>query len=238
MAACDELEWLAVLDFEATCLKDQRIRPQEIIELPTVLLHVRTRARVEFQRYVRPTHHPRLSAFCTELTGIEQHTVDAADEFLPAFREHRRWLAQQTGGARFLFVTCGDWDLKTALPAQLAALGERALPREYARWCNVKRAFEALRGGKARGMMDMIDRTPGLAHTGRHHSGIDDCRNIAGVCEGLLDAGAARGWGAARVFAPSPAAPAPPARGASWSWSGALLPGGGGGAAGGAGGGG
>lgn len=31
-----------ILDFEATCEKDKRIHPQEIIEFPTVLLNAQT----------------------------------------------------------------------------------------------------------------------------------------------------------------------------------------------------
>ncbi len=34
-----------------------------------------------FHRFVRPVHRPRLSPFCTTLTGITQAMVDEADEF-------------------------------------------------------------------------------------------------------------------------------------------------------------
>jgi 3'-5' exoribonuclease 1 len=82
-------EYIAVIDFEATCERNQgNSFPHEIIEFPIVLIHVpkRTIVRREmieldrcfvvqvdrFQSYCRPTIRPILSSFCTQLTGIEQ----------------------------------------------------------------------------------------------------------------------------------------------------------------------
>jgi DNA polymerase III alpha subunit (gram-positive type) len=55
-------------------------------------------------------HHPTLSAFCTNLTGITQDQVDSAPEFPEAFRAFRQWLAEEgilSGEISFAFVTCG-----------------------------------------------------------------------------------------------------------------------------------
>lgn len=51
----------------------------EIIELSCVVLSAR-RLQVlgQYQGYVRPTQHPLLDPFCTQLTGIQQHQVDGA----------------------------------------------------------------------------------------------------------------------------------------------------------------
>lgn len=70
-----KFDYLLVLDFEATCgTKGYEPKPQEIIEFPCALLNVKRGFQVEaiFHEYVRPTHHPLLSTFCTELTGITQ----------------------------------------------------------------------------------------------------------------------------------------------------------------------
>jgi len=62
-----------VLDFEATCDKSRAFGPQEIIEFPAVLLNPESLAiESEIQQYVRPVQNPTLTAFCTELTGIQQ----------------------------------------------------------------------------------------------------------------------------------------------------------------------
>ena len=60
-----------VLDFEATCLRDQQIDPQEIIEFPCVKVDAKNfSVESSFHRYVRPVHLPNLSHFCTELVTI------------------------------------------------------------------------------------------------------------------------------------------------------------------------
>ena len=109
-----------VLDFEATCLRNQLIDPQEIIEFPCIKVSgVDFSARFEdsFHRYVKPVHHPNLSHFCTELTGITQDMVDDEAEFSAVLKDFDEWVSNQ-GPGNFTFVTCGDWDLKTMLTKQ------------------------------------------------------------------------------------------------------------------------
>ena len=68
--------FLLVMDFEATCIKDQKIEPQEIIEIPVLKVDTRTMEPIgEFHTYVRPVKRPRLSPFCTKLTKITQAQV-------------------------------------------------------------------------------------------------------------------------------------------------------------------
>lgn len=46
-------------------------------EFPGVLIDTSTgKIEEEFQQYVRPEENNRLSAFCTQLTGIKQQQVD------------------------------------------------------------------------------------------------------------------------------------------------------------------
>ena len=69
-------KFLLVMDFEATCIKDQKIEPQEIIEIPVLKVDTKTMEPVgEFHTYVRPVKRPRLSPFCTKLTKITQTQV-------------------------------------------------------------------------------------------------------------------------------------------------------------------
>jgi inhibitor of KinA sporulation pathway (predicted exonuclease) len=191
-------ETIVVLDFEATCQPGGAPAPQEVIEFPSVLVSLRERAVLdEFSSFVRPVHHPTLSAFCTELTGIRQEEVDGAPPFLEVLARHQAWLAGhgllESAGAeeRFAFVTCGDWDLATMLPAQCgaSALPTSALPRVYRRWINIKKIYiEQMKTTKANGMPAML-RGLGLELEGRHHRGIDDCRNIARIALALAGRG-------------------------------------------------
>ena len=74
---------LLVVDLEATC--DARGFPRaerETIEIGAVLVEpVHLEVVKEFQSFVRPVRHPHLTDYCRELTGIEQHDVDAAPSF-------------------------------------------------------------------------------------------------------------------------------------------------------------
>jgi ERI1 exoribonuclease 3 len=68
---------LLILDFEATCGNGigtaVHKRNQEIIEWPTLLYNIQTDTlEATFHQYIRPVVVPQLTAFCTELTGIEQ----------------------------------------------------------------------------------------------------------------------------------------------------------------------
>ena len=66
-------DYFLVLDFEATCDEQRGFNPPEIIEFPTVILNTKTlQPEGEFHHYVKPTVNPKLTAFCTELTGIQQ----------------------------------------------------------------------------------------------------------------------------------------------------------------------
>lgn len=88
---------ILVLDFEATCAGGSgRKFPHEIIEFPVVVLDTYSLEIVsEFRRYVRPTHQPQLSSFCTELTGITQAMVDAAPTLDEVLKEFNTWLTEE-----------------------------------------------------------------------------------------------------------------------------------------------
>lgn len=183
----------AVLDFEATCWPDGAGVPrgeQEVIELPTVVVDAETLETVaEFHQYVRPTWRPQLSAFCTELTGIEQDTVDAAGAWREVWPMFLAFCAEhQLDQDDCCFVTCGDWDLRSMLPLQCHHVRNRP-PRFLQRWANIKKLFEETRGQPAQGgMAGMLQRCR-LPLLGRHHSGIDDSRNIAQLLKHLIQNG-------------------------------------------------
>ena len=184
-----------VLDFEATCDRERRPEPQEIIEFPSVLVDL-SEGRVidSFSTFVRPHHHPVLTAFCKQLTGIEQAQVASASPFHEVLARHQTWLDDHgLDETNALFVTCGDWDLGTMLPAQCRASVPpiRSLPPIYRSWMNLKVAYrDALGVRRAPGMAGML-RALDLPLVGRHHRGIDDCHNLARLLVRLLSEGAA-----------------------------------------------
>jgi ERI1 exoribonuclease 3 len=210
--------YYCVIDFEATCLRDSQISNQEIIEFPAVFINAETlSAEFEFHSYVKPVRNAMLSEFCTELTGIEQATVDAAPEFGRVFFQFCSFLAEHglAGGKtrtrasgdvmpprEIIFVTHGDWDLKTMLPQQ-CQVSNMKVPSEFKRWVNLKNVYkdwETQREAEKKGHKKKSSRRGlGMAHmltyldmelVGRHHSGIDDTRNIARMLVELCRRGA------------------------------------------------
>ncbi|XP_070562485.1 ERI1 exoribonuclease 3-like isoform X2 [Ptychodera flava] len=184
-------DFFLVLDFEATCDSATKIVPQEIIEFPVLKINGKTfETETEFHTYVQPTANPRLTPFCTELTGITQDKVDGKPTLQETMKIFEKWMEEQgflDGRCSFVFVTCGDWDLKTMLPGQCSHFRIH-LPQYFKTWINIKRPFSSACGRSKLGMMGML-RELKLTHHGRHHSGIDDCRNIANILKALAERG-------------------------------------------------
>ena len=182
-----------VLDFEATCGDREPVRPQEIIEFPSVLVLLDTMEIVdEFTSFVRPFHNPQLTNFCCEFTSITQGDVDGAPLFHEVLEAHEKWLGNHgLTETNSVFVTCGDWDLGTMFPAQ-CGIGQQPvefLSPIYTRWLNIKVPYSMLFERKAPGLAGML-RSLGLQLAGVHHRGIDDCRNITKVLGALVSRGA------------------------------------------------
>lgn len=162
-----------VVDLEATC-DDRGAVPRsesEIIEIGAVLVEGASLHPVaEFQTFVRPQLHPRLTWFCTELTTITQDDVD----FAPTFVEVAERIT--AFGRNALFCSWGNYD-RNQLEHDARRHGIPCpLGPQHA---NVKQLFaHALglrRGVGNRGAMGIV----GLSATGTNHRGIDDARNIA-----------------------------------------------------------
>ena len=112
-------DYLLILDFEATCNDVAPFpEPQEIIEFPTIALSTKTGDVVDyFHEYIRPSMHPKLTPFCTNLTGITQDMVDKGVTFEEALNKHRSWVFEKLGARpfgsaegdspTFLYCTCG-----------------------------------------------------------------------------------------------------------------------------------
>jgi inhibitor of KinA sporulation pathway (predicted exonuclease) len=171
-----------VIDLEATC-DDSGAIPRnqtEIIEIGAVLVDGNSlERREEFQTFVRPIVHKKLTPFCTQLTTIKQSDVDGA----PAFAEAVGKLAAFVAGKDTLFCSWGDYDKN-----QFARDAQRhnvRLPFGRDHW-NLKEAFRQRAGDmKKLGNGQALERV-GLRHQGIAHRGIDDARNIARLLPYIL----------------------------------------------------
>uniref|UniRef100_A0A0A9A2J7 Exonuclease domain-containing protein n=1 Tax=Arundo donax TaxID=35708 RepID=A0A0A9A2J7_ARUDO len=184
-----EFDLFVVVDFEATCSEHTRIYLQEIIEFPAVLVDAATGHLLSaFRAYVRPRHHPRLIAFCAELTGIRQDQVDGGVDLREALAMHDACLAA-AGAAKnpLAVVTWGDWDRRTMLESECRFMG-LAKPAYFDRWVNLRVPFEAAYGAGRRNVQEAV-REAGLQWDGRRYCGLDDARNTAPLLTELMRRG-------------------------------------------------
>ncbi|CAB3406043.1 unnamed protein product [Caenorhabditis bovis] len=186
-----EFDNLLVLDFEATCQENSLgpITPvQEIIEFPVVQISTKDWKEIRrFHEYVRPTINPRLTSFCTNLTGIIQEMVDNKPTIDDVLKKFDKWITEDPNLGKFAFVTCGDWDLKVALPNE-ADFKKIKAPCYFNQWINLKKAYASHTGNFVRGMPELL-RIYNLKMVGRHHSGIDDVANICEIARCLGESG-------------------------------------------------
>lgn len=59
----------------------------------------------QFHRYVRPTLFPKLSEFCTDLTGIKQDLIDRQKPFTKVYDEFMEWIDAIKSEKDLIFAT-------------------------------------------------------------------------------------------------------------------------------------
>lgn len=180
-----------VLDFEANC-SAEGVRDHEIIEFPAVLVDARRgRQLAEFRQFVHTVKTGPVSTFIERLTGITtQQLKERAVLWSECLRMFDEWCDRHgVHGDICTVVTCGDWDLKTMLPRQLNITHTQLTPRLqslFGCWNNVKHEYRCAYGyRRMMGMENMLEDLK-VPLVGRHHSGIDDTRNIATICVELM----------------------------------------------------
>jgi inhibitor of KinA sporulation pathway (predicted exonuclease) len=186
---------LLILDFEANCTDDNS-RDHEICEFPCVLIDSTTgESLAEFRTYVKGVRIPRISSFINQLTGITDTDIATGVPWAYAVKLFDEWCqTHKVHSGNTVVVTCGDWDLKTMYPRQLGItkthqLIPQRVKQLFSKWTNVKIVYANHQGYTRLYGMDTMLQDAGLTLDGRHHCGIDDCRNIAKICKYLIKAG-------------------------------------------------
>jgi len=193
-----ELSYLLILDFESTCWKNKASSyPPEIIEFPVVLLNLSTgEIESEFHEYVMPTEHPRLSPFCTELTGISQETVDSGVPLPTCLLLFNKWFARiaeeykldkNSKGGLYTCCTWSDWDLNLCLENECKRKQQKK-PEPLRNWIDIRAVYKQFYQRKPQGLNGGL-RDLGLEFQGREHSGIEDARNTARLVWKMVEDG-------------------------------------------------
>jgi ERI1 exoribonuclease 3 len=183
--------WLCVLDFEANC-SNNNARDHEVAEFPVVLVDSSTGEQIsEFRHFVRPTKLKAISPFIHQLTGITTEDVSNGLSWTQTLQKFEEWCEEfEIDASTATIVTCGDWDLKTMFPRQLQISGMNDISKRlkglFDCWTNMKETFCNAKDYRRALGMDAMLSDLNLKLVGRHHSGIDDCRNIAQICQNLI----------------------------------------------------
>ncbi|XP_060575306.1 3'-5' exoribonuclease 1-like [Ruditapes philippinarum] len=183
-------DYLAVIDFEATCDENNPSYRHEIIEFPIVLVDVDKMEIVsKFHEYVKPIVNPKLTKFCTKLTGITQDKVDKADTFPVVLERVETWLQDHQLGAEksFAVLTDGPWDMFRFMYYQCKE-SDIEMPAWSKKWVNIRKSYcnfyHCGRGG-----IEVMLKNLGMKFEGSPHSGIDDSINISRIAIKMLNDG-------------------------------------------------
>lgn len=176
-------EMLVIVDLEATCCDAGSVprNEMEIIEIGAVAIE-RASAEVhsEFQSFVRPVRHPKLTKFCGTLTTITQADVDNADTFPEVCKRLSAWLKQFES---HVFCSWGDYDRKQVdQDCRFHGIQSPLSSRHR----NLKKEFSAAMKTEKRFGVSSALRRLGMAFEGTAHRGIDDAINIGRIYAAAL----------------------------------------------------
>jgi inhibitor of KinA sporulation pathway (predicted exonuclease) len=184
------LDFIIVVDFECTCKFNVPSFAHEIIEFPAILMDMRFGEVVgQFHSFVRPTENVTLDPFCQQLTGITQENVDQSSTLPKVLDRFDRWLRKRIfPNALIAFACDGVNDMTQFLHGECRRKGIYKAPY-FRNWINTQLLARQLFN---------LDKHPTLKETlalmqlpfvGRHHSGIDDARNLANIIANLFQRG-------------------------------------------------
>lgn len=174
-----------IVDVEATCWEKPFNKDDiEIIEIGAVEMASLSGPIVrEFQIFVRPMHHPVLSQFCRQLTGISQLDIDHANNFAFAMFKFMNWIGQEP----FIWGAWGRFDYDCFM--RDARRHHIDLPDNFQRFVDIKHLYAKKRNTKP---LQMISALAYEGHdlAGTHHRALCDAHNIAKIMNCLYKVGA------------------------------------------------
>lgn len=169
-------EYIVIVDIEHTCTEDGSIPPdeREIIEIGAVLVETKSLAVIdEYSSLIRPVRHPKVSEFCTQLTGIKQLELDNAESFPHVFKRFVNWLSARSNT---LIATWGAYDLvQINIDCAFHNLDEFSPTTAL----NLKVAFKQAQNLKKPVGLKKALEISFQPFSGNHHRGLNDAKNTA-----------------------------------------------------------
>lgn len=172
-----------IFDLEATCWLG---RPpgghNEVIEIGAYKINAYGEILDKFSKFVKPTVNPLLSHFCTKLTSIEQHNVDAAYHFPRVIEDFKNWI--DIYDEDYVLCSWGAFDIQLLK-------NDCNLHRLEIDWldynADLKNQYKKIRGmDKHSGLKNTLKRE-GFEFSGIHHRAIADAENLCKIFLKFLD---------------------------------------------------
>ena len=173
-----------IYDLEATCWENRPPSiPQETIEIGAYRLSGDGGFLAEFQAFVKPVLHPRLSNFCESLTQIYQDDVDRAATFATVAERFIDFIGYNDD-EDYLLCSWGDFDA-------LQLRRDCAVHRIDDDWTyphiNLKKQLQRImRRDKPIGLANAV-KTVGSYWEGEQHRALDDAKNLVKVFRAHID---------------------------------------------------
>lgn len=164
-----------VVDFEATCSDiDEFPRDEmEIIEIGAIAVNKEVLTLLgEFNIFVKPVLHPKLTDFCRRLTSIKQEDVDKAKIFPEIIKDFTLWLSRYDNP---IFCSWGDYDRNQLINDCKYHNVPYPFNNEH---INLKKLFSEKQNFRKRYGIEKALIMAGMKFEGEKHRGIDDVRNI------------------------------------------------------------
>jgi 3'-5' exoribonuclease 1 len=170
-----------MVDLEATCWEDRPHDAQmEIIEIGAVKFDLATGKIVStFEALVRPKLNPELSAFCTQLTGIDTGMVRASEYFDQVYPKFVMWAGSRHNN---VLASWGDYDKKQLRQDIDLHKLEWKLPERH---INASHLYREVKGGKKRGLGTAVTEC-GLIFEGPAHRALADALMASKVFAALF----------------------------------------------------
>lgn len=178
-------QWL-VIDLEATTEEGGwPLEEMEIIEIGASLVDSAGHELDHFQRLIKPQRRPQLTAFCRELTHIDQASVDGAASLPQVWAQFERWLhthQEQLVG----WASWGDYD-RRHLQQEWQQHGLHSALQQLPH-LNLKQAFSDARQLPRQVGLKKALQLAGLSFHGQQHRALGDARNTARLLPLVLPA--------------------------------------------------
>lgn len=179
----EDLDYILVVDLEATCGGHVTKEQTEIIQYGAVLVKMSDLSNERLRQFeVRPVLNPVLTKFCTELTGITQDMVNKGLSYGTGLEIVKQDVAAIPG--EWMWCSWGAYDRNQMLQDSVLHRLPPFLP--YDKHFNLKGEHGAFRGIKRGNGLAKATTLEGLKFEGIHHNALSDALTASNILKRMV----------------------------------------------------